>query len=130
MNAYLSWLPAAGWATAIFVISSLPSAIPPEEKPLLWVVPTDALAHAIAYCLLAALVLFALRRGHRMPLPVAVIVAIVMASAYGVTDEWHQSFVPGRTASVADWIADAVGAALAGCIWCLYESRRSRQTNR
>ena len=31
--------------------------------------------------------------------------------AYGATDEWHQSFVPGRSTELADWIADTAGAA-------------------
>lgn len=39
--------------------------------------------------------------------------ALLAASAFGVTDEWHQSFVPGRSPDVRDWIADTLGAALA-----------------
>lgn len=39
--------------------------------------------------------------------------AVLAASAYGVSDEWHQSFVPGRSVEVADWLADTLGAALA-----------------
>ena len=35
---------------------------------------------------------------------------IVVASAYGVTDEWHQTFVPGRSSTVSDWVADTLGA--------------------
>lgn len=130
MNRLRYWMPAVVWAGAIFVISGLPPVIPAEEKPLLWLIPTDKLAHAAAYGLLAALVLFALRRAHKMTLPIAALLAILLTSAYGVTDEWHQSFVPGRHAGVDDWVADAIGAALAGCVWYLYESRRSRQTNR
>lgn len=38
-----------------------------------------------------------------------------VAVLYGATDEWHQSHVPGRTASVVDWATDAVGAA--GALW-------------
>jgi len=34
---------------------------------------------------------------------------IALGVLYGVTDEWHQSFVPGRDASIADWIADCIG---------------------
>lgn len=34
-------------------------------------------------------------------------------SLYGLSDEWHQSFVPGRESSAADWLADSFGAALA-----------------
>ena len=34
-------------------------------------------------------------------------------SLFGATDEWHQSFVPGRASEVKDWVADTLGAALA-----------------
>ena len=43
----------------------------------------------------------------------AVLLAVVTASAYGLTDEVHQAFVPLRDASWQDWLADTVGAALA-----------------
>ena len=39
--------------------------------------------------------------------------ALLAASAYGASDEWHQSFVPGRSVEVADWLADTLGAAVA-----------------
>jgi VanZ family protein len=49
--------------------------------------------------------------------------------AYAVFDEWHQSFVAGRNASVSDVIVDVIGAALMllviGC-WSLLRARRSR----
>jgi VanZ family protein len=38
---------------------------------------------------------------------------LLVVSAYGASDEWHQSFVPGRSTDVRDWIADTIGAALA-----------------
>jgi VanZ family protein len=34
---------------------------------------------------------------------------ILVGVLYGVTDEFHQAFVPGRSVSVFDWIADVVG---------------------
>lgn len=43
--------------------------------------------------------------------------ALALASAFGVTDEWHQAFVPGREPSVADWIADTLGAATAVALY-------------
>jgi VanZ family protein len=39
--------------------------------------------------------------------------ALLAASAFGATDEWHQASVPGRTPDLGDWIADTLGAALA-----------------
>ena len=38
--------------------------------------------------------------------------AIALASFYGMTDEFHQSFVPFRYSHVLDWVADTVGAGL------------------
>jgi VanZ family protein len=39
----------------------------------------------------------------------AVVFAILTASLYGVTDELHQAFVPFRTATWSDWMADTAG---------------------
>jgi len=39
--------------------------------------------------------------------------AVLVVSAFGATDEWHQYFVPGRDCDVFDWLADTLGAALA-----------------
>jgi VanZ family protein len=36
-----------------------------------------------------------------------------VVSAYGLFDEWHQSFTPGRFVEAADWVADTAGAAMA-----------------
>lgn len=41
-----------------------------------------------------------------------VLIAIALASLYAVTDEFHQSFVPGRLCDPADWLTDTLGAAL------------------
>lgn len=38
--------------------------------------------------------------------------ACVIASLFGVVDEWHQSFVPGRYASLTDVGFNLVGVAL------------------
>jgi VanZ family protein len=35
-----------------------------------------------------------------------------IASVYGITDEFHQSFVPGRDANIWDWLADTIGACI------------------
>lgn len=48
------------------------------------------------------------------------------AALVGVLDEWHQSFVPGRTVSALDWTADVLGAllgALLVVIWCALRRR-------
>jgi VanZ family protein len=42
----------------------------------------------------------------------AALLAFVLASAYAVTDEFHQSFVEGRHGTPVDWLIDSAGAGL------------------
>ena len=43
--------------------------------------------------------------------------SILIVSVFGASDEWHQSFTPGRSATVADWVADTLGAGLAAAVY-------------
>lgn len=69
--------------------------------------------HFSVYGLLATLTLRALLAEKGKLARQAVWLSIVLVSAYGVSDEWHQSFTPGRSVEVADWVADTSGGALA-----------------
>ena len=72
---------------------------------------SDYTGHFIGYALLGALAIrgFAQSRWRGMT-PRAAWQAVLLSSAYGVTDEIHQGFVPGRSPSVLDWCADSLGA--------------------
>jgi VanZ family protein len=65
-------------------------------------------AHLSEFGILAFLVWKAMSP-HRF----AYIAAWSFATVYAATDEWHQSFQPGRSALVSDVMIDSVGAALA-----------------
>jgi VanZ family protein len=119
------WLPAALWAAIVFVLSARQFA--PGYEPLF--AHVDKLQHIGVYAVLGWLVARPLTRVHGLPVRRAATFAIVIASLYAVTDEWHQSLVPTRSADALDWIADTVGAAL-GQLPLWYESRRSQKTNR
>ncbi|MEO7599485.1 MAG: VanZ family protein [Opitutus sp.] len=83
----------------------------------------DKVAHFCVYGLLATLVV---RLGNHRRFAW---VALVLVSAYGITDEWHQSFTPGRSVEFADWLADTLGAALAIFLyrtWTWYRTRLER----
>lgn len=80
---------------------------------------SDKVMHAAAYAVLAALLSLATGRPA---------LGAAVALGYGVTDEIHQAFVPGRFPSVGDLLADAVGAAL-GAGLVAYLVRRSERTN-
>jgi VanZ family protein len=99
------WGPAVAQMTAIFVLSSQQS-LPNLPGGL-----TDYSGHFIGYALLATLLIRALAGATwRGVTARAGWLAVLGASAYGVTDEIHQVFVPGRSATVEDWVADTLGA--------------------
>ncbi len=77
------------------------------------------MAHFIAYAILAlAIALWpGEKRWQARPLWTALLV-IILTGLYGAVYELHQSFVPGRDASVFDWLADVLGA-VAGVFWYL-----------
>lgn len=76
----------------------------------------DKLLHFSVWALLAGAI--ALYPGRRVILRPRfwTLIVIAVASFYGVMDELHQSFVPGRDASIFDWVADTLGAAAGGMV--------------
>jgi VanZ family protein len=103
------------WSPAIIVMAVifLASNTPGDDLPSFgWL---DAVmeygGHALGYALLAAVWLWGLADGG----PVTgrlMMFAVLLAAAYGLTDEWHQSFVPGRSPDAKDIGVDAIGALL------------------
>ncbi len=80
---------------------------------------SDKTAHGSEYAVLGLLLARGLAgpRWLSIPLP-SVIGAVVLAALYGVSDEYHQLFVPGREFDVRDMMADATGAAVAAvALW-------------
>jgi len=74
-------------------------------------------AHVVVYAILASCWLLTHSPSHLLAsAPAARSMAwrsMLLATAYGVVDEWHQSFVQGRVCSIGDLLSDASGAALA-----------------
>lgn len=107
------WGPAWAMMALIFVVSSIPG-LPPIPGGI-----DDSVAHALEYAVLAALLLRGLAGARWRGVTIGVAgLAVVLATLYGLTDEMHQRFVPGRTAEFADGVADALGATAAvGLVW-------------
>jgi len=94
---------------------------------------SDKVAHAMGYALLGGLVARAMAGGFPVPFSLwsgAGSVAITVL--YAISDEWHQRFVPGRSADVQDLLADAIGAVVAvsfmyacGILWPRVAHRRA-----
>ena len=98
----------------IFFISAQPG----DNLQLPVFAGADKIAHALAYGLLAAATLIALPDRLLIGRPRrAAILVWAVCFCYGISDELHQSFVPGRDASVGDLLADGLGAAAVCIIW-------------
>lgn len=111
------WIWPALLAVTIFVASSSSHVAGPN------LVGADKVEHFFIYGLLATLI-------ARVPAvagsrPFGLGLAVVIASVYGVTDEFHQSFTPGRSVEVLDWLSDTSGAALAVAVYAGWFQYRS-----
>lgn len=73
----------------------------------------DKVIHAGAYTIMGILAWRAFRPFNPQP----ALWVIVFCSLYGLSDEWHQSFVIGRTADFFDWLADTLGGLIA--VWLM-----------
>lgn len=102
------WLPAVLWMSFLFYLSN--QAAPLER------VSSDVdpfVAHVAVYSILGFLLHAALAGYNRAaPRWVPISIAFALAVLYGVSDEIHQAYVPGRVASELDLIADGIGAAI------------------
>ena len=116
------WVPVALYAGAIFYLSAQSH---PEDQLPLFVLRdiSDKVLHAVEYGILSLLCYRAFRWAAGPAVArQAVVLAIVTASVYGITDEVHQAFVPLREASWQDWLADTAGAVIGAVSWWFIRS--------
>ena len=110
---YLFLALAIGWAGIIFYLSSQPGI----DAPLLFP-GQDKLFHLIVFAMLGFFLMGSMKAnsgGYRI---IQVWFVILLVAAYGVLDEFHQYFVPGRTVDIFDALADAAGGLLGA--WAMY----------
>jgi len=119
-----------GWATVIFDLSSKRRPVTTRESPL-WEFLSN-LAHAPLFGLLALLAaaLLLRQRGGGWPRfrPGRAAAVVALTVLYGLADEWHQSTVPGRDASLLDVVTDGVAAAMV--VWVIHGLERGERAVR
>ena len=116
------WAPVAAWMAVIFFLSSRPLPAAASGVP-------DWATHGAGYALLAVLAARALAGGLARPASAGqAAAAVALSVAYGVTDEFHQSFVPGRVAEASDLVKDLAGAAAGAFACALPRGRHGRNT--
>ena len=106
MRRILLWGPPVLYMILIFHFSSESNPMPVITDHI-----RDKWLHMSEYAGLAALLGRALV-GEGFSYSKACVLAVLLTSTYGATDECHQWFVPMRTSDLGDWIADTTGAAI------------------
>lgn len=105
---FLHWLPALTWAGVIYYLSGRTGDDLQGMFPFL---DSFNWGHLVAYFVLGAFVYYAF--GKTTSTKYRGVLTILICLLYGVSDEFHQSFVPGRAVELFDLMNDGIGASLA-----------------
>jgi VanZ family protein len=105
------WAPVVAYAAGIFWLSATP------QPPALPAGVSDKAGHALLFAGFALVLVRACAGGRCAGVTAGrTALAVLLSIAYGLTDEWHQGFVPTRVSDMADLGADAMGALAAGVV--------------
>lgn len=117
------WMPLVAWCGFIFIQSSYAT---PDVVPRLQYM--DKLLHTCGYALLGLLFCRVFYSGPllRNKWIGIVLIGTILTGLYGISDEWHQSFVPERTADALDVVADFVGGLIGSLLFVMLIKYRKR----
>ena len=117
ISKYRYWIPATLYMALIFWLSSRPS---PEELRIIPLIARLKIVHMIEYGMLYYFVWHALRATSTYRPVEILILAFFIVVLYGLTDEFHQIFVAGRTARLIDVVADGIGGIITAFVLKLF----------
>lgn len=108
MNRFVRYqLPVYLWLVLIFTLSALPGDSPPDIFPIPHL---DKIAHLIEYGILGFLLFRAFSRAENLRWRChSLCWTLVTGIGWALSDEFHQWFVPGRSADIVDVAVDVVG---------------------
>jgi VanZ family protein len=105
-NVTFCWLPLIAYCVFIYIQSDYPS---PERLPSFRF--SDKLLHFMAYAVMGVLFYRVYQTlPFRDNIPLLMLLSMISAALYGISDEIHQSFVPYRDGSFWDVVADILGS--------------------
>jgi VanZ family protein len=119
------YMPAIVWFVVIYTLSSLPG----SAFPIITIPYSDKIVHIVIFFIFCALIDRAIMHQTAFPRLVNfhLYLSLAVVILYGFGDEFHQSFIPGRTADLFDATADVVG----GCLYIfLYSISKIRMKRR
>lgn len=114
------WLPPVLWMGMIFVFSSIPMV---KTSKLYW--PdfiVKKTAHFVEYAILSFLYLRAFY-GSKVSFKKSAFLSILISFLYALSDEYHQSFTPGREPKIRDVLIDTLGASFAIYLIAKYQDK-------
>ena len=104
------------------------SAVPAKEIPSTFFL-SDKLIHMSEYAILAILFARAIHHSsQRKWMLMTWALAVYFVAFFGITDEFHQSFVAGRTSDLVDWFADVSGGAIGAAGYLLFKVKKLSKT--
>ena len=113
-------LPAIIFAVVIFIVSNGPM----PDLPKLGIQWEDKILHFIAYAFLGfSTILFIKANFQKLNKKQIIIWSIIITSIYGLSDEIHQYYVPGRYSEFLDWFADFLGACFSAGIFMFLKNK-------
>ncbi len=103
------WMPLILWMMCIFAFSNRPTIQASIFDPIDFIIKKTA--HLTEYAILLVLLFRAIYFHFKKKLSLDILenIAVVFSMIYAVTDEYHQSFISGRTATVRDVFIDFIG---------------------
>jgi VanZ family protein len=107
----VSWIALLSWMGVIYWLSDQPRVIPKMDPILSNIV--SSLGHIVFYGILYLLSSNAIRGSFKVRSQFAALLSLFIVLLYGISDEFHQSFVPGRDSSVIDIGLDLIGGIIA-----------------
>ena len=113
------WFPVILYSGIIFYVSSIPNVTTPLQE-----IQFDKILHVLEYMPFG----FFVARGIYSEKPsisrqMIWVLVLSVSFLYGISDEIHQSLVPGRSAGIIDIIADTIGGVIGGYIYLIIASR-------
>lgn len=104
------WLPFIACAVIIAYLSNQPSLR--SSLPDGWDFVFRKIAHMLEYAILTWLTVRVLRFSGKVEFNRALVLGALIAVLYAVSDEYHQTFIPGREGTARDVIIDSIGVAV------------------
>lgn len=117
------WFPAILYSGIIFCVSSIANVTTPLPE-----VQFDKILHILVYSPFGFLVARGINGSWPDISPKSLWILVVLAAfLYGLSDEYHQTFVPGRNFGTYDLLADTIGGTIGGYIFLLYRKNNDHK---